>query len=251
MLHAMGDPRTGGPRGNSRRSRGRRAAHALLRLARVALGLVSEESIEQRVMYAVDAWLRWVPTWAPGSHRGRSRICRRCTGSPVVAAAGLTEDVPHQVLHALVSRMQRIVDREVDTFTNQQLPMLRAELEGEATWSAAQFDPAAGLAPEFDGLDLDPAPAEDGQPFLFTLAGLAETSRTEPALPRPPLTSDEKAQLRSEIGRADLCAEEAGREVCFAVAGHRPRITAAVQRFIEPQIQSMLAHLSEQLESPE
>lgn len=215
------------------------------------MGIVAEESIEQRVMNAVDAWLRWLPTWAPGTHRGRSRICRRCTGSPIVAAVGLTEDVPHQVLHALVSRMQRIVDREVDAFTERELPMLHAELDGEKNWAPVGFDPAAGLDPEFDGLDLDPEPAEDAQPFLFTLAGLAATSQPEPPLPRPPLTATEKAQLRAEIARADQCAEDAGREVCFAVAGHRPRVTAAVARFVEPQIRSMLEHLSEQLEAPE
>ncbi|MFC7764759.1 hypothetical protein [Leucobacter soli] len=42
----------------------------------------SGDPIEARVGAAVDAWLRWVPTWQPGTHRGRSRMCRRCTGSP-------------------------------------------------------------------------------------------------------------------------------------------------------------------------
>lgn len=221
------------------------------RLPRVVLGTVAEDSVEQRVMSAVDAWLRWLPSWTPGTHRGRSRICRRCTGSPIVAAAGLTADVPHQVLHAFVSRMQRIVDREVETFTERELPMLHAELDGAKLWTPAGFDPAAGLEPEYEGIDLDPEPAEEAQPFLFTLAGLAATSRPEPPLPRPPLSAAEKAQLGAEIERADQCAEDAGREVCFAVAGHRPRVAAAVERFVEPQIRSMLDQLSEQLESPE
>ncbi|RGE24402.1 spermidine/putrescine ABC transporter substrate-binding protein [Leucobacter sp. wl10] len=208
-------------------------------------------AIEQRVDAAVDAWLRWVPGWTPGTHRGRARLCRRCTGSPMLAAAGLTSDVPHQVTHALVSRMQRIIDRRVDEFTEQQLPMLHAELTGEQMWRAGGYDPAAGLDPEYEGLDPDPDPADGEQPFLFTLAGLAEESRSEPLLPRPPLSADEKRQLRREVELADRCAEEAGRAVCFALMAHRSRIESAVRRFVEPQIRAMLDELSRNLEPPQ
>lgn len=208
------------------------------------------ESIEDRVGVAVDAWLRWVPGWRPGNHRGRSRMCRRCTGSPILAAAGLAGDVPHQVAHALTSRMQRIIDRAVDGYTERDLPMLHAELRGEEMWNSGGYEPGAGLDPEYDGLDLDPE-TDDEQPFLFTMAGLAEQSRPGPQLPRPPLSAEEKRQLEREIELADRFANDTGQQVCFAVASHRVRIQAAVQRFVEPQIQELLEELSRHLESPQ
>jgi len=210
---------------------------------------MSPDPIEARVSAAVDAWLRWLPKWQPGTHRGRARMCRRCTGSPVLAAAGLAGSVPHQVVHALNSRMQRIVDRVVDEFTENELPALQAELTGEALWNSGGYEPAAGLDPEYEGLDLDPE-HEEGQPFLFTMAELAEQSKQEPPLPRPPLSAEEKRRLRHEIELADRCAQDAGQRVCFALAQHRPRIEAAVERFVEPQIQALLDELTRNLEPP-
>lgn len=207
--------------------------------------------VEERVGIAVDAWLRWVPGWAPGSQRTRVRLCRRCTGSPVVAAAGIGRDVPHQVTHALVSRMQRIIDKEVDEYTERELPTLHAELAGEDLWRAGGYDPSHGLEPELDGVDLDPEPDEQGQPFLFTLAGLAEESKPEEPLPRPPLSAEEKRALRHEIELADAHAEDAGRSLCLALVSHRGRIQAAIARFVEPQIVSMLDELSKHLEPPQ
>lgn len=209
------------------------------------------ETVDDRVSVAVDAWLRWVPGWTPATHRGKARICRRCTGSPVLSAAGLTGDVPHQVMHALVSRMQRIIDKRVDEYTAQELPALHAELSGEELWRTDGYDPSAGLAPEYDGLDPDPEPLSGEQPFLFTLVGLAEESKPEPPLPRPPLSAAEKQQLRIEIELADRCAEDAGRDVCFALMTHRSRIESALQRFVAPQVQAMLDELSRNLEAPE
>lgn len=208
------------------------------------------QSIASRVNAGVDAWLRWLPSWSPGRHRARPRVCRRCTGSPVLAAAGLAADVPHQVAHALSSRMHRIVERAVDEFTLRELPVLHAELAGERLWNAGGFDPGEGLDPEFDGVDLDPEPHDAGQPFLFTLAELAESTRPESPLPRPPLRAEEKRQLQAEMELADQCASDAGREVCFALAEHRPRIRSAVERFVEPQIVAILDELSRQLERP-
>lgn len=207
------------------------------------------DPIEDRVDAGVDAWLRWLPSWTPGTHRGRARMCRRCTGSPVLAAAGIAGEVPHQVAHALSSRMQRIIDKAVDDYTERELPALHAELSGEQLWHTAGFEPGAGLDPEYDGLDLDPE-AEGDQPFLFTMAELAEQSRPEPPLPRPPLSAEEKQRLVREIELADTFAEDAGQRLCFALSAHRPRIEAAVQRFVEPQIQSLLEELSKHLEPP-
>lgn len=206
--------------------------------------------IADRVGVAVDAWLRWLPTWEPGTHRGRSRMCRRCTGSPVLQAAGIAGEVPHQVAHALTSRMQRIIDRVVDEYTERELPTLQAELTGEQIWNAGGFEPSAGLEPEFDGIDLDPEPDGD-QPFLFTFSELAEQTRPEPPLPRPPLSLEEKQRLRREIELADRCASDAGQRVCFALATHRTRIRAAIERFVEPQIQAMLDELTRHLEPPQ
>ena len=205
--------------------------------------------IEGRVAAAVDAWLRWVPTWEPGTHRGRSRMCRRCTGSPVLQAAGIAGEVPHQVAHALSSRMQRIIDRAVDDYTERELPHLHAELSGEQLWHTGGFEPGAGLDPEYDGVDLDPEGEED-QPFLFTMAGLAEETRPEPPLPRPPLSAEEKRHLVREIELADRYAEDAGQQLCFALTEHRARIRTAVERFVEPQVQAMLEELSRGLEPP-
>ena len=208
-------------------------------------------TMDERVDAAVDAWLRWVPRWAPGTHRGRARLCRRCTGSPLLAAAGISGDVPHQVTHALVSRMQRIIDRAVDDYTAAELPALHAELTGAEMWRPPGYDPGAGLEPEYEGLEPDPEPGEGEQPFLFTLAGLAEETKPEPPLPRPPLSAEEKQRLRRDIELADARAAEAGREVCFALVAHRSRIESAIHRFIEPQIQAMLDELSRNLEPPQ
>lgn len=207
--------------------------------------------IDRRVAAAVNAWLEWVPRWEPAAHRSRSRICRRCTGSPVVAAAGLADDTPHQVKHFLVSRVQRIIDRAVDDYTEANLPMLYAELTGADMWRVGGYDPSEGLDPEYDGLDLDPEPPEQDQPFLFTMAGLAAETRPEPPLPRPPLSAEEKQQLRREMELAERVANDVGREVCFLLADHRTRIEAALERFVEPQVRDMLEELARHLESPQ
>lgn len=168
----------------------------------------------------------------------------------MVVAAGLADGVPHQVVHALTSRMQRIIDRVVEEYTERELPALHAELSGEELWRAGGFEPTAGLDPEYDGVDLDPEP-DDAQPVLFTFAELAEQSRPAPPLPRPPLSAAEKDQLRREIEFADRYADNAGQQLCFALAEHRPRIQAAVERFVEPQIQGMLDELARHLEAPQ
>lgn len=212
---------------------------------------MSGETTEARVIAAIESWMRWLPSWQPGSHRTRARVCRRCVGSPIVAAAQIQDDVPHQVTHALVARMQRIIDTTVDEYTERNLPHLHAELTSSAEWHASSgYRPAEGLPPEFDGLDVDPLPHSDDQPFLFTLAELARDTATPPPLPRPPLTPEEKHSLRQEIELADQCALETGQKVCFAVAEHSARIRAAIGRFVEPQIQQLLNELSRALESP-
>ena len=45
------------------------------------------DGIDGRVRGAVDLWLRWLPRWQIGTARPRTRICRKCTGSPIAAAA--------------------------------------------------------------------------------------------------------------------------------------------------------------------
>lgn len=209
----------------------------------------SPDALTQQVNKAVEAWLSWLPSWKPATHRGRARVCRRCQGSPVLLAAGLVGDVPHQVAHAMSIRIQRIVDRAVDEYVAQALPNLQAELTGEQMWHTGGFDPSAGLPPEYDGLDFDPE-TEDGQPYLFTMAELQEQSRPEPPLPRPPLSAEEKQRLRHEIELADQFADEIGRTVCFALASHRSHIQTAVKRYVEPQIQELLHELSRHLEYP-
>lgn len=209
------------------------------------------KSLEQQVAEGVDVWLEWLPTWTPATFRGRARPCRRCTGSPFLLAVGIGRDVPHQVAHALVARMQKIVDREVEHFTQVELPMLHGELSEAEMWKNQGYDPTAGLAPEYEGIDPDPEPENHEQPYLFTLAEVAEADRPAPPLPRPPLTAEEKAQLRQDIQMADQRADEAGRLVCFSLATHRRRIQAAIERFVEPHIQELLADLDRFLTSPD
>lgn len=212
---------------------------------------MTDETTDARVIAAVESWLRWLPTWQPGSHRARARVCRRCVGSPIVAAARIPDDVPHQVTHALVARMQRIIDKTVDEYTEKNLPHLHSELTSSEQWHApVAYKPEEGLAPEFDGVDLDPEPHEDDQPFLFTLAELAHDPSLPPPLPRPPLTPAEKESLRHEIELADHCAIETGQQVCFSLSEHAPRVNAAIVRFVEPQIQHLLDELSQALEPP-
>src|SRR5680860_73316 len=131
-----------------------------------------EGSLESRVSHEVDNWLRWVPRWRPGTHRGRARLCRQCFGSPVIAAAGLATDVPHAVQHALSMRMKLVIDAAVDEYTDRNLPLLSREIHlNEARKAATEYEPADGLDPEFKGLDLDPPAAPDA-PYLFTFGEL-------------------------------------------------------------------------------
>ena len=208
-----------------------------------------ERSLETQVSQAVDAWLAWLPRWEPATHRGRVAPCRRCFGSPVLSAAGLGADVPHGVQHGLSTRIKTIVDRAVAEYTAVNLPMLQAELDQQAARNRARsYRPGEGLDPEFEGLPLDPDPVP-GQPFLFTIAGLAEEADADvPALPA--LTEEAKAALRQEVGLADEYANMVGREVCTILLHHRLRIQAAIAEYVEPQIEAMLAELTRSLDAP-
>lgn len=208
-----------------------------------------ERSIETQVSQAVDAWLRWLPRWEPATHRGRVAPCRRCFGSPVLSAAGLGADVPHGVQHGLSTRVKTIVDHAVASYTAQNLPMLQAELDQQAARNRARsYRPAEGLAPEFEGLPLDPDPVP-GSPFLFTISGMADEAAVDlPAL--PPLSDEAKTALRQEVGLADDYANLVGREVCTVLLHHRLRIQAAVSQYVEPQIAAMLEELTRSLDAP-
>lgn len=208
-------------------------------------------SIESRVSHEVDNWLRWVPRWHPGTHRGRARLCRQCFGSPIVAAAGLATDVPHAVQHALSSRMKLVIDAALDEYTDRNLPLLSREIHlNEARKAATEYRPAEGLEPEFKGLDLDPPAAPDA-PYLFTFGELA--SAEEPAdrpPPPPPLSLEEKAAIRAEMKLADDYATLVGKQICAELALHRDRMRAAVAEFVEPQVKALLADLESALDSP-
>jgi hypothetical protein len=210
------------------------------------------DSLEGQVRTAVDAWLRWLPRWRIGTARARTRVCRVCFGSPVAVAAGFDGDVPHAVQHALLNRLRRIVDDEVDSYTTRNLPLVARELRRAAEVAEGGYRPDEGLALEFDGLDVDPEP-EPGQPFLFTLEGLAaeEAARQSADGPDEPEFSDEaKAALLREVALADEHAQSVGTALCFAVVGQRERIADAVDRLVEPQVEELLAELSRTLEPP-
>ena len=208
-----------------------------------------ERSLETQVSQAVDAWLRWLPRWEPATHRGRIAVCRRCLGSPILSAAGLGADVPHGVQHGLSTRIKVIVDHSVADYTARNLPLLQAELDQQAMRNRARsYRPAEGLEPEFDGLPLDPEPLP-GQPFLFTISGLAaDSDASVPEL--PPLSDAAKASLRQEVGLADDYANMIGREVCAILLHHRIRIQASIAEYVEPQIAAMLEELTRSLDAP-
>ena len=231
-------------------------------------------SVESRVSHEVDHWLRWLPRWRPGTHRSRVRLCRACFGSPVIAAAGLTTDVPHAVQHALAMRMKLVIDAFVDEYTELNLPLLSRELHiNEERKSTGAYRPTDGLDPEFNGLDLDP-PAAPEAPYLFTFGELAsadfmrddlasadvtsaESAGAELATANEPeddspaqLTPEEKAAIRAELKLADDHATLVGNRVCAELAHHRERMQLAVAEFVEPQVQALLADLDRSLDSP-
>lgn len=222
-----------------------------------------DRSIESRVNHEVENWLRWITRWRPATHRGRARLCRQCFGSPIVASAGLAVDVPHVVQHALSMRMKIVIDASVDEYTELNLPMLAQELNlSERRESAQAYRPAEGLDPEFRGLDLDPQPAADA-PYLFTFSELADQQPPEPqpapthsvtpnvstpADPLPPLSAEEKVALKGEMQLADEFATQVGLRVCAQLARERPRVLAAIARYVEPQVQALLADLESTLD---
>lgn len=200
------------------------------------------DGIDGRVRTAVDLWLRWLPRWQLGTVRSRTRICRKCTGSPIATAAGFGPDVPHVVQHALIARLSLIIEEAVDEYTAKNLPLLHRELErAAARRRRSGYQPTDGLSPEFQGLDPDPEP-EPGEPFLFTLAELTGTGAQDIG-PREPLSEEAKAALRHEVSLSDECARATGTAVCLALIDHRPRIAEAVERLVEPQITALLADM--------
>ncbi|WP_130176094.1 spermidine/putrescine ABC transporter substrate-binding protein [Cryobacterium sp. SO1] len=209
-----------------------------------------DASIESRVDREVEAWLRWVPRWRPGTHRARSRLCQQCFGSPVLRAAGLDTDVPHAVQHPLSMRIKTLVDDEVETYTAQNLPLLNRELGLIELRRAAQsYHPLEGLGPEFDGVDLDAPPTELDEPYLFTFEEFAPPpSADDPELVPPPLSIEEKAALKVEMRLADDYATLVGKRVCAALRGHKPALQNAVATFVEPHVQALLADLGSTLD---
>ena len=208
-----------------------------------------ERSLETQVDQAVEAWLRWVPRWEPATHRGRVAPCRRCLGSPILSAAGIGANVPHGVQHGLSTRIKTIVDHAVAEYTARNLPTLQGELDQQSARNRARgYRPTENLDPEFDGLPLDPEPVA-GAPFLFTIAGLADDAAAE-LPPLPPLSEEAKAALRQEVGLADEYANMVGREVCGLLLRHRISIQAAISQHVEPQIEALLAELTQSLDSP-
>ena len=208
-----------------------------------------ERSLETQVDQAVEAWLRWVPRWEPATHRGRVAPCRRCLGSPILSAAGIGSNTPHGVQHGLSTRIKTIVDHAVAEYTARNLPMLQRELDQQAARNRARsYRPADGLDPEFDGLPLDPEPVP-GAPFLFTIAGLADEA-VDDLPPLPPLSDEAKVALRQEVALADEYANMVGREICGILLRHRIYIQAAISQHVEPQIEALLAELTDSLDSP-
>lgn len=208
-------------------------------------------AVEARVAHEVDLWIRWLPRWKPGTHRSRIRVCRRCFGSPILAAAGLDTDVPHGVQHAFSMRIAHVIEDAVDEYTEHNLPSLYREVRAnEDRKSRRTYRPGEGLDPEHLGLDLDPEP-DPVQPFLFTLGELEEAVAAESNMPEPRAFSEaEKRALRAEVALADEFAKSVGRRVCIELGWHKATIREALDRLIEPQIADLMAELERQLDSP-
>ncbi|HLP23405.1 MAG TPA: spermidine/putrescine ABC transporter substrate-binding protein [Microbacteriaceae bacterium] len=207
-------------------------------------------NVDDLVAHEVALWLRWVPRWTPPAHRSRSRLCKRCFGSPVLVAAGLDQDVPHGVQHALSMRMKRIIDDAVDDYTERNLPNLHREIQAaERANARRRYRAGEGLDPEHLGLDLDPEP-EPGQPFLFTLEELDLQDAAEHREPAAPFSEEQKQALRAEIAMADDYAKSVGQAVCAAVRQHRLHIERAVLEVVEPQIAELMADLERELNAP-
>ena len=151
--------------------------------------------------------------------------------------------------HGLSTRIKTIVDHAVADYTARNLPMLQHELDQQATRNRSRsYRPAEGLDPEFDGMPLDPDPVP-GAPFLFTIAGMADEA-ADVLPPLPPLSDEAKAALRQEVALADEYANMVGREICGILLRHRLHIQAAISQYVEPQIEALLAELTESLDSP-
>ncbi len=208
-----------------------------------------ERSLETQVDQAVEAWLRWVPRWEPATHRGRVAPCRRCLGSPILSAVGIGSNVPHGVQHGLSTRIKTVVDHAVAEYTARNLPMLQAELDQQAARNRARsYRPSENLDPEYEGMPLDPDPVP-GAPVLFTIAALADDDVAE-LPPLPPLSDEAKAALRQEVGLADEYANMIGREICGMLLRHRLAVQGAISQYVEPQIEALLAELTQALDSP-
>lgn len=209
-------------------------------------------SLETEVRLQVEAWLRWLPKWHPGSGLSRARICRKCTGSPIIRVAGLADEAPHSVQHALVMRITTIINNEVDRYIEQNLPLMHQELQfDELRKKQLPYRPTEGLDPEYEGLELDPPPLP-GEPYLFTLSELAsDLASTVPMAARPGSLSPEMKQaLRTELALSDQFSRDVGNRICQMLAEHRGRITQAVHEFVEPQISALLDELTQELSFP-
>lgn len=210
----------------------------------------SRGTLDDQVAHEVALWIRWLPRWRPAAHRSRVRLCRRCFGSPVLAAAALDADVPHAVQHSFSMRMKAIVDYAVDDYTERNLPNLYREIQAaEHAKSRRSYRAGDGLDPEHLGLELDPEPMP-GQPFLFTLEELDQQDAALNHEPHAPFTEEQKKALRAEVAMADDYAKSVGTALCMAVQQHRLHIRSAVQEFVEPQIAEMMADLERELNSP-
>lgn len=176
-------------------------------------------------------------------------MCRRCFGSPILAAAGIDADVPHGVQHGLSTRMKTIIDAAVTEYTDRNLPLLQKELAEQARRNRARsYRPGDDLAPEYDGLPLDPEPVP-GSPFLFTLAELADDAARD-LPPLPPLSEDAKAALRREVALSDEYANIIGQEICSLLLRYRLEVQQAIATYVEPQVAAILDELSQALDAP-
>lgn len=208
------------------------------------------DGIDGRVRNAVDVWLRWLPRWQIGTARPRTRICRRCTGSPIAAAAGFGPDVPHPVQHALIGRMSAIVEDAVDDYTAKNLPLLQRGSSGPRHASDARGTSRPRGCRRSSRAWTSTRSRSRGSRSCSPSVSLAGTG-ADAQEPREPLSDEAKAALRHEIELSDEAARSTGTAVCLALLDHRERIAEAVERLVEPQIAALVSDMFRGLDGPD
>lgn len=204
----------------------------------------------------VAAWQRWVASWQLQHVRTKSRVCANCvSGAQFVMGAAFDTGVPHPVKHALVSRMHRVANKRLSDVVEVVLPEFHRE-QGRymSSLQSSEYDPRASLAPEYDGVELDPLPAAN-EPFLFTLEEFAAASTAGEEPPFEFLIAGQSPQQQQRLARAKHVRDVIHYNICKQLAtglvSHRAAIKQTLETHVTWQVEADIARLMEHLETPD